>query len=72
MQADPKLKQFPNMSFCGEYLEPFLDRFTHTRTGQIIRYRATATLWRPQIKQYTASNDGGGGLQKLKTNENIT
>ena len=58
------------MSFCGEYLEPFLDRFTHTRTGQIIRYRTTATLWRPQIKQYTASNEGG--LQKLKTNENIT
>ena len=48
------------MSFCGEYLEPFLDRFTHTRTGQIIRYRATATLWRPQMKQSTASNKGGG------------
>ena len=71
MQADPKLKQFPNMSVGGEYLEPFLDRFTHTRIGQIIRYRATATLWRPQIKQYAASNEGGG-LQKLKTNENIT
>ena len=24
------------------------------RTRQIIRYRAIATLWRPQIKQYTA------------------
>ena len=31
-----------------------------SRTRQIIRYRATATLWRPQIKQYTASNEGGG------------
>ena len=30
------------------------------RTRQIIRYRATATLRRPQIKQYTASNKGGG------------
>ena len=28
------------------------------RTRQIIRYRATATLRRPQIKQYTASNAG--------------
>ena len=28
------------------------------RTRQIIRYRATVTLRRPQIKQYTASNEG--------------
>ena len=33
------------------------------RTRQIIRYRATATIWRPQMKRYTASNEmrGGGG-----------
>ena len=30
------------------------------RTRQIIRYRATATLRRLQIKQYTAPNEGGG------------
>ena len=29
-----------------------------SRTRQIIRYRATATLRRPQIKQYTASKGG--------------
>ena len=34
-----------------------------TRTRQIIRYRATATLRRPQNKQYSASKWGGGGLQ---------
>ena len=32
-----------------------------------IRYRATATLWRPQIKQYTDSNEG----RVYKTNGNI-
>ena len=37
------------------------------RTRQIIRYRATATLRRLQIKQYTASNDGRG----YKTHGNI-
>ena len=26
----------------------------------IIRYRTTAKLRRPQIKRYTASNEGGG------------
>ena len=31
-----------------------------TWTRQIIRYRATVTLRRPQIKQYTTSKDGGG------------
>ena len=36
-------------------------------TRQIIRYRATATLRRPQIKQYTASKEGEG----YKTNGNI-
>ena len=40
-----------------------------TRARQIIRYRATATLWRLQIKQYTASNEGGyktyGNILKL-------
>ena len=36
------------------------------RTRQIIRYRATATLRRPQIKQYTASNEGGGVLQNQR------
>ena len=30
------------------------------RTRQIIRYRATATFRRPQIKQNTASKQGGG------------
>ena len=33
---------------------------------QIIRCRVTATLRRPQMKQYTALNEGGH-----KTNENI-
>ena len=65
MQANPRLKQFPNMSFLGEYLEEFLDRFTNNITRQIIRYRATATLRRPQMKQYTASN-GGGGFTKVE------
>ena len=32
------------------------------KTRQIIRYRASATLRRLQIKQYTASKEGGGGL----------
>ena len=31
---------------------------------QIIRYRATATIRRPQTKQYTASNEGGGVVTK--------
>ena len=31
----------------------------NARTRQIIRYRATATLRRPQIKRYTASNEVG-------------
>ena len=39
-----------------------------TRTSQIIRYRATVTLMRLQIKQNTASNEGGG---RYITNENI-
>ena len=33
---------------------------TCKRTRQIILYRATATLRRPQITQCTASNEGGG------------
>ena len=33
---------------------------SEARTRQIIRYRATATLRRPQIKQYTASKEGVG------------
>ena len=32
----------------------------YKRTRQIIRYRETATLRRPQIKQYTDSKDEGG------------
>ena len=28
------------------------------RTGQIIRYRTTATLRQPRLKQYTALNEG--------------
>ena len=39
-----------------------------TRSRQIIRYRATATLRQLQIKQYSASNEGGGVSQ---TNGNI-
>ena len=31
----------------------------YTRRRRIIRYRATATIRRPQIKQYTASNEEG-------------
>ena len=34
------------------------------RTTQNIRYRATATLRRLQIKQYVASNEGGGQNQR--------
>ena len=30
------------------------------RTRQIIRYRATATLRQPQIKQYSTTKEGGG------------
>ena len=29
------------------------------RIRQILQYRATTTLRRPQIKQYTISNEGG-------------
>ena len=32
---------------------------TYKRTRPIILYRATATLWRLQMNQYTASNEGG-------------
>ena len=38
-------------------------RYTRRRrrtTRQIIQYRATATLWRLQNKQYSASKEGGG------------
>ena len=38
------------------------------RTRQILWYRATATLWRLQIKQYTGPNEGGGG----KTSSNVS
>ena len=34
--------------------------FKFERTRQIIRYRATATIKRPQINQYIASNKGAG------------
>ena len=40
----------------------------YARTRQIIRYRATSILRWLQIKQYTASNEGGG---VYKTNGNI-
>ena len=33
---------------------------TYKVDRQINRYRATATLWQPQIKQYTTSNEGMG------------
>ena len=38
-----------------------------TRTRQIIRFRATATLRRPHIKQYTVSNEGGGATKPTGT-----
>ena len=41
------------------------------RTRQIIRYRATATLWRPQIKQYTVSKERGGGTKPTGTSYNL-
>ena len=45
---------------------------THLRrTRQIIRYRATATLRRLQIKQYTASNEGGGDTKPTGTSQNF-
>ena len=40
------------------------------RTRQVIRYRATVTLRRLQIKQYTASNEGGG-LQNQREHPKI-
>ena len=40
--------------------------YTVTRTRQSIRYRATVILRRTQIKQYTASKEGG-----YRTNGNI-
>ena len=39
------------------------------RARQIIRYRETATLRRPQINEFTASYEGGGG--GYKTNKKI-
>ena len=39
-------------------------------TRQIIRYRATVILRRPQIKKYIASNEGGG-LQNQRENHII-
>ena len=39
------------------------------RTRQIIRYRATANLRRPHIKQYTASNEGGGCYKTSRNNK---
>ena len=36
----------------------------HKWRRQIIRYRATTTLRRPQMKQYTVSNGGGGVVTK--------
>ena len=40
--------------------------YSWERTRQIIRYRATATPRRPQIKQCTASKKEGGGLQNQR------
>ena len=59
------------------YLYFVFDNFTNCKSldGVIktreIRYRATATFRRLQIKHYTASNKGGGGGGGYKTNGNI-
>ena len=36
-----------------------------SRKSQITRCRVTATFWRPQIKQYTVSNDGAVQNQRI-------
>ena len=41
------------------------------RIRQNIRNQATATLRRPQIKQYTAINEGGGGIKPKGTSYNF-
>ena len=43
-----------------ETLQVLINTRLYARKKQIIRYRATATLRRVQIKQYTASNERGG------------
>ena len=55
-------------------MRKFYDRHKYLigRTRQIIRYRATDSLGRRQIKQYTTSNKGGGGGgRRYKRNGNI-
>ena len=55
-------KEFKWRWFCINAIYGFwrLDPRSDVRTRQIIRYRATATLPRPQNKQYSASKWGGG------------
>ena len=45
--------------YCGDKYAQALIDYSYFGTRQIIRYRATATLRRPQIKQYTISNERG-------------
>ena len=40
-----------------------------TRTREIVRYRATSTLQRPQIKQNTVSNEGRGVTKPTGTSK---
>ena len=53
---------FDYTSLCtrSSFHRTHLGYLQYKRTRQIIRYRVTATLRRPQIKQNTASNEGGG------------
>ena len=44
---------------------------TFERTRQIIRYITTANLRRLKIKQYTASNEGGGYTKPMGTSKNF-
>ena len=62
MQADPKLMQFPTCRFVKNIWSHFWTDLLKLEQDK----SATATLWRPQMNQYTASNEGGGGFTKVE------
>ena len=74
MTWGPRLGKCFRQSPCTSMILHIYDRSNVesevNRTQQIIRYRETATLRRPQIKQYTASN-GGWGLQNQREHHKI-
>ena len=62
MYVTPSLSYSTDQSkvkFCYLFVIYLTAYAIYDRTRQIIRYRATATLRRPQIKQYTASKKVG-------------